>query len=271
MDEHSGEANLPGEEQALRKSERRFITIFQAVPALLAISIPATGQLVEVNEAFLRTIGYRRDEVIGRTTLELGLWADPEDRAQVVAALVDRGSVREVETSFRGRSGEIFTGVLSAKQIEVDSEKYMMVMVQDVTERKRMEEEIRKLNISLAAHTAELEHANREMETFNYSVTHDLRKPLTIINGYCQVILELFGSTLEENCRMYVQKIYEGTLRMNQLIDAQLKFSTVTRTELHYEAVDLSSIAQTVAAELRLTDPERHVTFVLAGNVTVQR
>ena len=95
-----------------------------------------------------------------------------------------------------------------------------------------MKEEIEKLNEKLALRAEELSTANRELEAFNYTVSHDLRKPLTLINGYCQIILEMFGSTLEEECKKYLHEIYGGTLRMNQLIDALLKFSATARGEL---------------------------------------
>ena len=81
----------------------------------------------------------------------------------------------------------------------------MLSIVNDITERKRTEEEIERLNTDLAARAAELEAANRELEAFNYTVAHDLRKPLTVINGYCQVIRELCGDKLDEQCKGYLR------------------------------------------------------------------
>jgi signal transduction histidine kinase len=130
-----------------------------------------------------------------------------------------------------------------------------------------MKEEIAKLHEKLALRAEELSAANQELEKFNYMVSHDLRKPLTIINGYCQAILAR-GGTLEEELKEYVNEIYNGTLRMNQLIDALLRFSASARSELHREPVDLSRIAETVAAELRLTEPERVARFEIADGIT---
>ncbi len=131
----------------------------------------------------------------------------------------------------------------------------------------QMKEEIEKLHESLALRAEELSDANRELEAFNYTVSHDLRKPLSLINGYCQIILEICGSTLGTECTQYVNEIYSGTLRMNQLIDALLKFSVTARCDLHREPVDLSRIAETVAGELRLTEPERVSIFEIADGV----
>ncbi len=153
--------------------------------------------------------------------------------------------------------------------IDVKSEKYMLSLVSDITERKRAEAEIEKLNTSLASRAAELEAANRELEAFSYTVSHDLRRPLTVINGYCEVIRELCSATLGEQCRGYLEEIYGGTLRMNRLIDALLRFSSATRAELRRETVDLSAMARDVAAELRLAEPGRRVVFRIAEGMMV--
>ena len=137
----------------------------------------------------------------------------------------------------------------------------------DISERKKTDEQIRTLNADLAVRAGELEAANRELETFSYSVTHDLRKPLTVINGYCQAILDIWGETLAEDCRTYIGAIYDATLRMNELIDAVLKFSHMSRGTLIREKVDLSKIAQKVAAELRMAEKERNVTFIIPENI----
>jgi PAS domain S-box-containing protein len=139
----------------------------------------------------------------------------------------------------------------------------------DITERKQAEAKIEILNTSLAARAADLENANRDLKTFNYTVTHDLRKPLTIINGYSQAILELCADGLDAQCKGYLRQIYDGTLRMNQLIDTLLEFSRLTHVELHPQAVDLSVMAKEVAGGLMMSDPERRVTFRIAGGIEV--
>ncbi len=134
---------------------------------------------------------------------------------------------------------------------------------------KRLEEEVERLRKDLRSQTSGLEAANKEMEAFTYSVTHDLRKPLTIINGYCQVIKDLCVGSLDEQCNDYIDKIYYGTVQMNQLIDALLKFSLLGRGELRREMVNLSDIASSIAAELRIAEPERRVTFHIAEGIVV--
>ncbi|HEY6009752.1 MAG TPA: PAS domain S-box protein [Geobacteraceae bacterium] len=255
-------------EEALRKSEKKFLTVFHAVPALLGITTLAEGRFIDVNETCLRILGYQREEMIGRTSLELGVWESQSDRDRAVHALGELETVRDIEINLRDKNGESFTGLMSAEFIDIDGERYILSMINDITARKRAEEEVEILNTNLAARASELEAANQELEAFSYSVSHDLRKPLTVINGYCQVIEEMCGHSLDTKCQGYLHEIYDGTQRMNQLIDALLKFSYLTRGELHRETVDLSGIAKAVAAELALTDPGRRVSFRIAEGIT---
>lgn len=115
---------------------------------------------------------------------------------------------------------------------------------------------------------AELADANRELEAFNYTVAHDLRRPLTNINGYLQVILELGRERLDEQMKGYVREAYDSTLGMNQLIETLLELSRLSGVALNRETVDLSDMARLVAAELELTDPDRRVTFRIADGMT---
>jgi len=130
-----------------------------------------------------------------------------------------------------------------------------------------MEEKLEILHNDLAARAAELEAANIELEAFNYSVSHDLRIPLTAINGYCQVVLEQCGNRLDEQCKGYIREMFEGTLRMNRLIDTLIDYSRVTRVEMRHEKVDLSRMAEEVAMGLKVSAPERRVTFRIAEGI----
>jgi two-component system sensor histidine kinase/response regulator len=133
---------------------------------------------------------------------------------------------------------------------------------------KKQNERIEILNTNLAAYASELEMANQELEAFNYSVSHDLRRPLTTINGYCQVIQTLCGAKLDGECREYLKEIHDGTLRMNQLIKTLLDFSRINRYELRRQKVNLSGLAGEVAASLQRAEPARRATIRIAEGMT---
>jgi PAS domain S-box-containing protein len=256
-------------EEALRNSEKRFTTIFHATPSMIALSTLKEGTIIDVNETALKVCGYRREEMVGHTAGELGIWEDLVDRDRMVDALLARGSLKNLEIRFRHKDGKSMVGLLSAELIEIDGEQCLLSLMNDITDRKRAAEEIEKLNTELAARAEELAEANRELEAFNYTVSHDLRRPLTAINSYAQVIEEMCSENLGDECRAYVHEVYDGTLRMNQLIDTLMDFSRMTIRDLHREPVNLSDMVKEITAGLKMAEPGRQVTFLIAEGTSV--
>jgi len=132
----------------------------------------------------------------------------------------------------------------------------------------RAARQIEELNRAVAQRNDELEAANRDLESFSYTVSHDLRTPLTNINGYCQLILELFGSRLDEQCKGFIEIILEQTLQMSELIRTLLEFSRLNKAELVRLPTDLSAIAEPIGASLKLSEPGRRVEFAVEPGVT---
>jgi PAS domain S-box-containing protein len=256
-------------EEAIRTSEKMFSKVFQAAPTLIGISTLKEGRFIDINRTALQTLGYRREEIIGKTVHEIGLWEDESVRAEVIKTMEAQGSIQNLEIRFKGKNGQVFTGLFSAELIELDGERYMISLVRDITDQIHAREEIERLNTDLAARAVELEAVNRELETFNFTVAHDLRQPLNVINSYCQVIQELCGNNLDDECKGYLREVYGGTLRMDRLISALLKFSRLGHVEMHPGKIDLSSLARTVAAELHLPAPDRRVTFRISESMMV--
>lgn len=139
---------------------------------------------------------------------------------------------------------------------------------QSELERKQAEIEIKKLNKELKNNVVQLEAANNELESFSYSVSHDLRTPLRSIDGFSQVLLEDYANKLDGEGRETLQRVRNGTQRMAQLIDDLLKLSRVTRGEMRQEMVDLSSMAKAVLTEFQKMEPERQAKFIIAEGLT---
>ena len=144
----------------------------------------------------------------------------------------------------------------------------------EVGQRKRAEDEIRQLNTGLEQRvrdrTAELEVANKELEAFAYSVSHDLRAPLRSIDGFSRIVLEDYAAKLDDEGRDSLARIRAATQRMAHLIDDLLNLSRVTRAELRHEPVDLSALCREVAGELARQEPDRAVEFLLADRVVAE-
>jgi len=133
------------QEAELRASEQRFFRIFQATPDLMSITDAADGCYLEVNEAFLRELDYGRVEVVGRPEQDLGVWARDLERVGVTRALEDLGELYNLEVHFRARSGRELAGLLSAQYLEIDGKRCVLTLFKDITERKRIEEELVRL------------------------------------------------------------------------------------------------------------------------------
>jgi light-regulated signal transduction histidine kinase (bacteriophytochrome) len=145
--------------------------------------------------------------------------------------------------------------------------------LEDITDRKRAEQEIRQLNENLEQRvhqrTAELEAANKELEAFAYSVSHDLRAPLRAINGFSQALLEEYASKMDDTAQDYLHRVQSATVKMAQLIEDLLRLSRVTRADMKREPVNLSALAQSIVAQLRQSQPDREVEFAIADGLVV--
>ena len=144
---------------------------------------------------------------------------------------------------------------------------------QQADEREKTSAEIQRLNVQLeqrvTERTIELERANKELEAFSYSVSHDLRTPLRAIDGFSQALLEDYTEQLDDTGRDYLMRVRAGAQRMGHLIDDLLKLARVSRSELHREKIDLSAIAKNIVDELHENNPQRNVTVNITSGLTV--
>ena len=131
-----------------------------------------------------------------------------------------------------------------------------------------LRQRVRRL-IQTSRATTELELANKELEAFSYSVSHDLRAPLHRIGGFAQILMEDYAEQLDLSGKQYLTKMRENVQRMSELIDDLLSLSRVTRFQMQRQTVDLSALAQTIATLLQQTQPERQVEFVIAAGIIV--
>ncbi len=129
---------------ALRESQERFAKAFNSGPLVFTLSSLRDGRLVEVNQTFIDITGYSREEAVGKTSLELGLWDRAKDRAEEMAAVAKVGHVRNIEYKFRTRNGTEIIGLLSAERIEIGGEPFALSVIQDITERKQSQEALLK-------------------------------------------------------------------------------------------------------------------------------
>jgi len=140
----------------------------------------------------------------------------------------------------------------------------------DITKRKQAEEQIAQLNADLQVGAVHLQEANRELEAFSYSVSHDLRAPLRSIDGFSHLLLEDHADKLDAKGRNYLRRVCESAKRMGELIDDLLLLSRVGRAQLTRDKIDISSIARAVFEELKKKDTDRHVQVRIAKELAAE-
>lgn len=250
-------------EEALRRSEDKFSRVFRTSPVPIFISRLSNGLYLDLNQASYRMFGWTREESIGRTSTDLGIWVDAEARARWVATLKAERRTEDYEAVLRTRSGDLRSVLLSAEIIELDGEEYILGLVHDITERKAAQEVILRLNLGLEQRvkerTAELEETNEEMEAFSYSLSHDLRAPLRSIAGFSHALLEDCGDRLDESGRDFLSRIMGASQRMDSLIDDMLGLFHVSTSPAKRVKVDLGHMAQDILDRLIKTEPGRVV------------
>lgn len=143
-------------------------------------------------------------------------------------------------------------------------------MLQDITDRKEIEEKIKDLNTHLLRQTAELSSVNEELEAFSYSVSHDLRSPLRSIDGFSQAIVEDYGDLLDKEGKDYLHRIRNASQRMGELIDGLLKLSRITRHNIEYKTIDLSQLSHSIISWLQQKNPERDVQMSIQDDLHVK-
>lgn len=255
----------------LRENEQKYHNLFDnASDAIITIDLEDTITLW--NRGAEKLFGWARHEVMGKKLPDLIIPSDlKNNRDKIIRDVLAGKEITGIETLRLHKDGSrvdvslTFSPIKDAKQNIVG----LSSIIRDITERKHIEEKIKKLNEELKQKVIETESVNKELEAFSYSVSHDLRAPLRSIDGFSQALLEDYAEKLDLQGIDYLQRVRAASQRMAQLIDDMLMLSRVTRHEMKRSEVDLSALAATIAAELAKTQPQRHVEFVIAPGLAV--
>ncbi len=265
-------------DSSLRTNEARTRAILESALDSI-ITMDHQGKIVEFNPAAETMFGYKRQQAIGSQLADLII--PPSLRGKHRDGLVHYLATGEakvlnkrLELTATRADGSEFPIEVAITRIPQHEPPMFTGFIRDITERKRAEGEIRKLNAELEQRvierTAQLETANKELEAFSYSVSHDLRAPLRGLDGFSQALLEDYADKLDDAGKNLLQRVRAGTQRMGQLIDDLLNLSRVSRSALHREPIDLTGIASEIAGELRERDPQRRVDLRIAENLKTE-
>ena len=254
-------------EQTLRHSEELFSKAFSASPAGITITRLRDGAIVDANDSFIANMGYSRGELLGHTVDELALFPDSTMRERLLDRLRTAGSIHNQELSLRRKDGQMRELLASFELIVIGGELCVLSLGVDISERKHTENEIHRLNEVLRERAALLEAANRELQTFSYTISHDLSAPLRAIDGFSQVLLAEYAHRLDAQGKLYLGRIHAGVEHMSALMEGLLALSRLTHGDIRRELVALSALAESIMADLAQREPWRRVEFICAPDL----
>ncbi len=248
-------------EAKARQSEERFSKAFRASPIAISITRVSDGMFTDVNDSFLHLLGYKREEVLGRTALDLNIYRNAKQRVSFIQKLLAQGGIKDHEMTTHTKSGDAIHVLFSTELIELDGDAFALATILDITERKKAEAEILKLNAELERRvqerTTELERALRAKDEFLASMSHELRTPLNAILGLSESLAEHVAGPLNEKQQRYVKTISESGNHLLSLINDILDLARIESGQvvLNVAEVDLRQVCQ---ASLRMINQMAH-------------
>jgi PAS domain S-box-containing protein len=259
-------------EEALQKYADEIQDLYDHAPCGYH-SVDADGTFLKINNTELHWLGYSREEVVGKLRFANFLTSESlEVFRDNFSEFKQKGSVRDLEFQMRRKDGSIITVLLNATAIKDTSGNYLAsrTTLFDITERRLADDQIRQLNYILEQHAGQLEAANKELEAFSYSVSHDLRAPLRHIDGFVALLAKNSSASLDDKGRRYLKVISEAAKRMGQLIDDLLAFSRMGRAEMQKANINMEALVEQVRKDFYRETEERKINWRIAPLPVVQ-
>ena len=228
----------------LQESRAGFLTLFNNSPVCMSMTTTNLGQriYVRVNQKFLEIFGFSESEIVGRTSVEIGI-LDPTESARVAQIIHEKGRLQNDYVKCVTKNGEVVHTLSSIEKMELNGELFLVSFFVDVTR-------IIEQQVIIEQHARQLEDVNRELEAFSYSVSHDLRTPLRAIDGYAKTLEDEYHALFDEEAKRMLTAVQRNARRMGSLIDALLAFARLGRKSVRKSEIDMASLVQDVLMDV---------------------
>lgn len=237
-------------EKALRESELRFRNLFEFAPFPMWVYDLETLQFLEVNQPAIMHYGYSRQEFLQMKISDI---RPQEDVHKLLSDIRERHHVVDSKAGWRHllKNGQIIDVEVTSHLIDFRGHSASLVIAKDITAEKKADEKIKELNESLMINVRQLESANKELESFSYSVSHDLRAPLRGLNGYSRMLEEDYATVLDDEGKRLLANIQRNAHKMGMLIDDLLAFSRLGRKEVKKSTIDTAQMVSEVVEDIQ--------------------
>ena len=250
--------------EELNKTKAMFEGLFEFAPDAIVV-VDHGGRIVQANKQAERLFGYPREELLDadHDMLVPERFRDKhlENRNTYMSAPRVRRMGTGMELYGRKKDGSEFPVDIALGPMQMGKDLVVLAVVRDFTEQKKWEKKIKELNESVHLRSQELERAYEDMKSYSYSVSHDLREPLVIIDWYSGSLMKKYGQTLDDSGREMLTTIKTTSGKMTQLIDALLSFSSISTKDVMKSDIDMLALTRNVLDDMKPTIGNRKVEF----------
>jgi PAS domain S-box-containing protein len=233
------------------ESRAGFLKLFNNSPVCMSMTSPNLEKrtYVRVNKQFIEKFGFDESEILGRTSVEIGI-LDAQESERVAEIIRTKGRLQNDYVKCTAKNGAIVHTVSSIEMMELNDQKLLVSFFIDITQ-------IIAQQVVIETHAKQLEEANKALESFSYSVSHDLRAPLRAIEGFTKILEEDFNGALNEQGRKMLAAVQRNSQKMSHLIDDLLAFSRLGKHDLQRKKIDMNALLREVLDDFAQTSKHR--------------